>query len=250
MYDSPVKNFDSEKTESAKPLPTSDHRVWPTIPFEPAKGGDRPSAFPVLHRVALGSDSWGNIPNRVVEPRLDVLVNRSVDPDVVVHLRKAVDAGEIRFVLAEMKTPAAFDVVGGHARMLLNVEDFLSIDSEDKIIEFMLAISHEFVHYQQWKRTTYVKMRRMFDEGYVSGPGDCSAKYLNEREAYKRMCRIGNAVNYRSVWTDDPKTDLCTRVESDKAFDQAFYYFSVFFYKELFRGCDDIWWNLAGGPHF
>jgi hypothetical protein len=64
------------------------------------------------------------------------------------------------------------------------------------------------------------------------------------------MCLNGNAVGIAWVRSHDPKVDICARVNTNEAFDQAFYYLLASSTNEILKNtCDDIWWNLAGGPH-
>lgn len=250
-HDSPVKDLKPEKVFTSESVFTSVRYEWPMIPFEPVKYGKRPAFVPVLHRVEIGPEIPKRVPNAVVQPRLKALVDQNFVPEVAGEMSTLMHAGKITFGLAETEVDAAFDISNGRPRILLNVDRFMSLDSESDVVLFMILIAHEFVHYKQWARTADASVRTLFNEGHIPHVRDCLTSWIFEREAYQSMCRYGNNVGF--AWTsrsDDPRADICARVNSNEAFDQAFYYmFSGAANKLLVKTCDDIWWNLAGGPH-
>jgi hypothetical protein len=245
--------------EPARDSRAGQRAPWEELEFEPVDYG-RPSAhirpMSPLNIDVVAASHPAHPDHRFLLERLQMLVRENVDPTVRVDLDHLLRRHEIIYRMEPyMATSATFSVNDGRGYISLNANKVAAMSSVGSVLVMQSVIAHEFVHYQQWKRSTDPFARSSFDDeigrsdSRRSDPRLCSLVWKNEREAYHHICQLlnGNGLRWQEV---GERTDYCSRIRSDAAFDQQFYYARMDSDPGLAGLCDDIWWDLAGGPRY
>lgn len=237
------------------PLPTFpdfESAIAFTIPEERKKDPD-------IARWALGE---------MVSRRLRYMLAHHPSPEIHTNLTRDIGAGAIAIELVSLNPagrPRSYDAIfadtgpeyGNLAVLMIDPESVLyppgkasMISSDEEILEFMLLITHEGTHYEQWKRAS--KEGRTLFVPIINAPttnlpaSTCEGKWKAEREAYRASCVGGYAWGV----PEGRAPDLCKTVGSDAAFDQAlFVWMASSADGRNLPNCLPVFARLAGHPH-
>ena len=239
-------------------------RAWPELPAPPVEYGDDAPYIPRfvpytddLMDPRVAATAYGTKEHNLLLERFYGLVSIHPDTQVSRDLLRAVERGELfigfvespDFVAAykvylpdEVNPPEIREMLPERTHypvLFVNpvmVATFDRPGSEFDAYALLLMIQHEYRHFLQsggrWqpKPTT---------------PELCRRDWLDEWEAYYESCQTAVAWGRRNF-----DRELCSRVGSDAAFDQAL--FTVFWEKGpgfgLERGCFETWAEMAGHP--
>ncbi len=255
-----VAMMDSSKNDSASASMTIEKPsvAWPMIPFEPVKYGKLPSTLPVMHRFALTEKAPDDLKmslhdSALLDARLTQLIARNTVTPTANELMELTRSKKIvyRMFKSDPDISAQFLVENGQAIISVSAQNLAKIDTPSEVMVMMSTFAHEFIHYKQWEKSNDPLERETFAIGYFSHlpASACSFVWKHEFEAYLNQCIMLNDAGIEWTSTSDPKTHFCPRVNTPKAFAQAFYFSIVATSRENVRNtCREIWWKLAGGP--
>ena len=246
----------SSSTPVASPPRAGSRAPWPEIAYTAAETGSLPSGLPVMHKLLIDVEASSSPSSPTHAPlleRFQILVRRNVVPDIGAQLDELLRRHEIIYTMSsDMRGAAAsFSEHEGYAYLNLNATMMANIDDPAAMVGYMLVIDHEFTHYLQWKKITDPADRETFrsNDHRTLTPRTCRLLWQFEHETYHQQCERANANGIEWHIPDPPNGQLCPRVNSALAFDQSFFHVLSESAAEATRTyCENLWWDLAGGP--
>lgn len=222
---------------------------WPPIqPAPPYPEGGKAPKLPKIREPTM---------DNLYDRFLDVLKTHE-DPEIHNDLYRMFVNKEIGLIVEPTLGPAVFAFAVAPRDMLppdlrdrvqpgevypVMISSPMNLGKAD-ILEYMMTVSHEYVHYKEWRDSGR-------DDLFLGGDGVvpedfCEKNWHGERAAYYRTCELA------AKWDRlDNMNGICRRMTDAKAFDQALFVQTL---PGGLRGdeierCVPVWAKLAGHPH-